>query len=475
MSAMPRLRVSDPNGPRLVPVDKPVFTIGRRTSADLQLTGPAVSRDHARIVLEDGRYLISDCGSRFGTFLNDVQLTDARALAQGDRIRLGRTEGVELVFLLDEAEGTTATMLLPLSGSSPDLPQMAAILNGLRAMGSGRVLDEVLTLVLDSALDVTSAERGFVMLATPAGALEFKVGREKGRRPVAGDSFATSGKIPREVFETGQRRFVADLLDGSLADAHGGTIAMGIRHVLCVPLQVTAHVSADRVEHRTIGVLYLDSRERAAMLSSSTQASLEAFATQAALAIDSARLYAESAEKTKLERDLRIAAEIQQELLPDARHRGATYEVAAASLPCRTVGGDFYDYLEVDDEAFGFTLGDVAGKGPPAALLATAVQSNFSAHAPVASGPADLMTRLNRALLRRAIGARFATMCYGVLGPKGALQVLERRTGAAARDWRRRDPGVARRGRPRPRLARRSRLRGREARARARRPRGVLQ
>ena len=101
-------------------------------------------------------------------------------------------------------------------------------------------------------------------------------------------------------------------------------------------------------------------------------------------------------------------------------------------MPCRTVGGDFFDYLELGERGFGFALGDVAGKGPPAALLAAAVQSNFVAQAPVSGDPADTMARINKALLRRAIEARFATMFYGVVDADGSLQLLQRRTGAAA-------------------------------------------
>ena len=117
-------------------------------------------------------------------------------------------------------------------------------------------------------------------------------------------------------------------------------------------------------------------------------------------------------------------------------------------MPCRTVGGDFYDYVDVSDTEFGFALGDVAGKGPPAALLAAVVQSNFGALASVTREPAELMTRLNLALLRRAIDARFATMCYGVATPSGDVQLLQRGPGAAARDRERRHP-LARDRRPR--------------------------
>jgi sigma-B regulation protein RsbU (phosphoserine phosphatase) len=86
------------------------------------------------------------------------------------------------------------------------------------------------------------------------------------------------------------------------------------------------------------------------------------------------------------------------------------------------VGGDFFDYLLVDEGQFGFALGDVAGKGPPAAILAAVVQSNFAAQAPIGRDPAQTMGRINTALLRRAIEARFATMCYGVLGADGSVR-----------------------------------------------------
>ena len=147
----------------------------------------------------------------------------------------------------------------------------------------------------------------------------------------------------------------------------------------------------------------------------------EAFATEAALAIDSARLYAESEEKARLDRDLRIAAEIQRALLPEPLWETSWLDLAAASKPCRTIGGDFFDYLDLDDRTIGFGLGDVAGKGPPAALLAVAVQSHFVAHAHVSSDPALAMANLNQVLLRRPIEARFATMFYGIVTADGRL------------------------------------------------------
>src|SRR5687768_15848259 len=386
-----RLQVTDSSGRRVVPVDKAIFLIGRRTAADLQLVNADVSREHAEIANDGLKYLLRDKGSRYGTFVNGEQVTE-RALQHGDRIRLGRTDAIELVFMTDASSSTHISGLREI-GSDADLRQMAAILNGLRALGSGRVLEEVLTLVLDSALEVTKAERGFIMLARPDGELEFKTARGRGRITLPGTSFTTSAKIPREVFQTGQSRIVGDLMEGNLAGMHDGTIAIGIRHVLCVPLSVhpMSAGAGEGVAPRVIGVLYLDGRERATMLSQATRSSLEAFATQAALAIESARLYAESAEKARLDRDLRVAAEIQQALLPEGTYESGPVDLAGASIPCRTVGGDFFDYLEIGERGFGFALGDVAGKGPPAALLAAVVQSNFVAQASVSADPAETM------------------------------------------------------------------------------------
>ena len=99
---------------------------------------------------------------------------------------------------------------------------MAALLEGLRALGSGKVLDEVLALVLDSAIEVTGAERGFIMLANAEQQLELKLVRARGKMTLGGRTFETSRKIPEMVFATGQQKIVEDLLDGDLAQrAHG--------------------------------------------------------------------------------------------------------------------------------------------------------------------------------------------------------------------------------------------------------------
>src|SRR5437868_4522418 len=131
-----RLHVTDPQGRRVVPIGKPLFSIGRRTAADLQIASTDVSRDHAEITPEGETFVLRDRASRYGTFVNGERVTE-RALAHGDRIRLGRTDVVELVFRIEDDDSSA---LRSSTSDVTDLGQMAAVLNALRALGSGRVL-----------------------------------------------------------------------------------------------------------------------------------------------------------------------------------------------------------------------------------------------------------------------------------------------------------------------------------------------
>lgn len=416
--AYARLEVNDGLGRRIVALDKPVLAIGRRSENDLRLVGSDVSRDHAEIVKLDGSYVLRDRGSRYGTFVNGDQVTE-QPLKHGDHIQFGRTSGTEVVFLVEDLSSLTER---PAPTAVGDLRQLAALLEGLRALGSGRVLDEVLALVLDSAIEVTGAERGFIMLATDTGELEMKLARARGRITLPGTRFDTSRKIPEEVYATGELRIVADLLDGDLANVHMGTVALGIRHVLCAPLRLVRYLDRPDMpsEAKTIGVLYLDSREKGTLLAPHTRTALDTLATEAGVAIENARLYRQTLETAKIEHELRIAAEIQRALLPPGQHDGTFYTASGASLAARAIGGDFYDFIDLPDGGVGVALGDVSGKGPAAALLTAKIQGLFSAQLGEGT-PAQAVRRVNAGLTRRAVEAKYATLFYATLTPSGLL------------------------------------------------------
>ena len=356
------LNVTDRLGRRVVHIDKPLFTIGRDKECDLRVSGSEVSRNHAAIAREGDNYVLRDRGSRYGTFVNG-ELLKEHALEHGDRVRLGRSAVVDLVFLSEQDDSAIRRSLF---GA---VKQTAALLEGLQALGAGHLLNDVLALVLDAAVEVSDADRGFIMLTTGDGRLEFTLGRGRGHTPLPGQTFDTSHKIPEEVFATGETRIVSNLIEGDTAHAHEATIELGIRQVLCVPLRLTRYLDqpgALPVPTR-IGVLYLDSRESGTLLSPHTRTSIETLAIEAAVAIENARLYA--------------------------------------------LGG----------QRLAILLGDIAGKGPPAAVLAAALQGMFAAYASDERGPAETLTRVNITLARHFVENRFATMVYGVLLSDGRL------------------------------------------------------
>src|SRR5262245_2322863 len=260
-----RLEVTDEQGYRVVVLDKPTFTIGRRGASDLHLTGGDVSRQHAEILTSHGHYLLHACGSRGGTYVNGTQVTEQR-LSHGDKIQVGQGAGARLVFLThDRPPDTGSRTPTDASAIVGGFRQIATLLDALRGLGGHRVLDEVLTLVMDAAIDFTNAERGFLMLAGARGQLEPKVARMRGPLPLATHRCVISRKIPEHLFATAEAAVIRDLMDEPRHPGHDRTIAHGIRQVLCVPLLLVSYVDNPNapVETQPIGVLYLDSREKA--------------------------------------------------------------------------------------------------------------------------------------------------------------------------------------------------------------------
>lgn len=131
----------------------------------------------------------------------------------------------------------------------------------------------------------------------------------------------------------------------------------------------------------------------------------------------------ERLEKTRLDKELSVAADVQRTLLSRSAHVNRFCEAVGDSIPCRAIGGDFFELVELPSGDFGMLLGDVAGKGAPAALLAAMFQGMFAATVGAASveRPGATLARLNREVLARRPDARFVTVAYAVLSSDGRL------------------------------------------------------
>jgi sigma-B regulation protein RsbU (phosphoserine phosphatase) len=152
---------------------------------------------------------------------------------------------------------------------------------------------------------------------------------------------------------------------------------------------------------------------------------LEALAEHLAIAIENARLFRlERLAKERLEKEQAGARRVQASLLPRESHEIGAYSVTGKCLPMSAVGGDWYDYFSVGDGLLGIALGDVAGKGMPAALLMASTRSMLRQQAKTGASPAEVLTHLNDILCEDFPEGSFVTMIYGTLDTRRGTLTL---------------------------------------------------
>jgi serine phosphatase RsbU (regulator of sigma subunit) len=424
-SSQARIRYLDETGEeRWTSIVSPRLTIGRSSNNDLILPQMNISRSQAEIVVQKGDYILRDLGSKHGTYVGGVRIEETK-LTHGDRIQLGGLQGQLLTFY----QGDLLQSLLASSDSKPEASlsvrgfrEMGLLLETFRALSSIPLLDDLLSVVVDTAIELTGAERGFIML-TEKGELLFRCARDSYKRPLEKSFLQTSRRVPEEVFKTGKRMVINNLEGDDNPSDHSSTRRLGVRSIFCVPLRyLTFHDTGNLSgagSMETIGVLYVDSQSMSTGLSSTQVDGLETLASEAAMAIYNARLYKEAQEKRKIEEELAIAREIQQALLPEPNKTLDFVCAQSQNICCQEVGGDYFDYFDFSDGSLGFVLGDVAGKGTPAALLTSMIQGIFSAQTSLSIPIPDMLSNVNRYLVKRGTGNRFVTLFFGILDPEG--------------------------------------------------------
>jgi sigma-B regulation protein RsbU (phosphoserine phosphatase) len=182
-----------------------------------------------------------------------------------------------------------------------------------------------------------------------------------------------------------------------------------VSSVLCVPLHVKA---------RLIGVLTLYNARSPDGFSEGDQRLLSIIAAQSAQVIENARLYEEEKVLEDMRRELWLATEIQASLLPCAPPAVPGYDIAGSGIPAREVGGDYFDFIPARDDRLVVCLGDVSGKGLPAALLMANLQATVRGQALVDPTPSRCLGQVNTLLCRSTAPDRFATCFYGLLDPR---------------------------------------------------------
>jgi len=421
--------------------------IGRAGRSDLALEDPTVSRIHAEIVLRRDGYYVVDLGGKSGILVNGTRISSPTLLRPGDQIRVGTTamvfEGeptspVEFTHApLPAGAGTriltaeqihqsgTPTPPLPAetspTGSGPgasttpppsrEVPARAAsamlraIAKADRELIFHRPLEQVLEKIMDVAQDAVGYERGVLMLVENdrLGAPVIRVPPEE-----EGTAIRISRAIVDRVVGRQESVLTSDAQVDERFRRQDSVIGERVRSALCVPL---------RSEEKVVGLLYVDSRRETGLFSEDDLRVLAHLASVAAVKIENVRLLDQARKADGLKMELEQAAIIQESLLPARGPEIPGYQVYARSIPCRSVGGDCFDYIEMPEGRVAVGLGDVAGRGLPAALLMCCFHSSLRALSGLGLSEAQTMTRLNRLLCPKFPSNRFVTSFYGVLDP----------------------------------------------------------
>ncbi|MDX2162672.1 MAG: GAF domain-containing SpoIIE family protein phosphatase [bacterium] len=267
--------------------------------------------------------------------------------------------------------------------------------------------EEVLNMVMDAVMHVTKAQRGVLMMADEAGELHAHVVR--GDRDDAENAYSRT--IIHEVVRTRQSLLTNNAQFDQRYKPGESIIMRGLRAILCAPMLVKG---------RLVGVIYCDTSLRHGIFTESDLALLDVVAGQAGIAIENARLYRVAVEKGRLERELQMAREIQESLLPRQMPDLQGYEVAARWRSAREVAGDFYDLFQLDHGSMGMVIADVSDKGAPAALFMASARSVIRSHAFAGFSPLDTLLRTNTLLLQDSEGGMFVTAYHSQFRQGGA-------------------------------------------------------
>jgi sigma-B regulation protein RsbU (phosphoserine phosphatase) len=430
------LIVIDPNGHRTrVAVDPVPFLIGRAPDSNLIIRDSRASRTHARILVEGGDYVVVDCGSRHGTFVNGKRI-ERHTLQNTDRVEFGAHDSYQLVFALD---GVELKRLMEQAGASEksqtpglggNLAKLRAILDLARTLQSSFSVDDVLVSVVDTALAITGAERGFLMLRSGTG-LQTRVARHKEGHKLHDEDL----RVPREVLHRAlqHRRELLSMNFDPLGEGETrpqNSIAdLELRSAICVPLvrirtgqgEATSVLSTGS---ETVGVLYMDSRVAAADLAGGNRELLQTLAIEASTVLENARLLEEERAKQKMEEELRLARTIQQSLLPGKLPADGWLQASGSSVASHEVGGDYFDVTRVNAHCWSVVVADVSGKGVSSALLASLLQGALITSTDHPKALRHRIEQLNRFLLGRTGGEKYATVFYCLMHLDGRLHYV---------------------------------------------------
>ena len=253
--------------------------------------------------------------------------------------------------------------------------------------------------ILDEAMEIFEADAGWLM----------DIGTEPLFRPVAHGiacdvASAIEGAVVTRILDSGKSRLFHDLKDEM------GGVDHGFGSFLCSVL---------KTDRGVFGALCVARKPGRAVFTAGDLKLADVLASQAAIGLENAMLHRRRMEEreaiVRMQEELRLARSIQDRLLPKQMPTLAGYEVAGCTIPAQSVGGDYFDFIPMGGDHLALCLGDVSGKGMPAALLMAYLQAAIRGQTLQSVSPAECLGRSNRLLFASTDIDRFASCFYGVI------------------------------------------------------------
>ncbi len=456
MTQKPELLVRPLHGePFRFPVEKPVITIGRSKRNDLVLADQWLSRHHAEIREADGDFAIHDLDSRNGTLVNGARINAQVPLQNGDIITLGDqsitfmqedSRPVILSESLDDLdmEGTvvvpTEQLLAATRGQEEtwdnlDSPGarppasalqqdpgrivkqnqiLTALSQASMALISDRPVTELMEFILELAFRVVKAERGFLMLTAGDGngnaeGLEVKAVRSSSDEDLKAEGITFSRSIAEKVIAEKVSILTSNAMTDPRFRSQDSIVAVGIRSAMCVPLWNNKTVT---------GLIYVDSRIHDNVFNQDDLSLLTSLANVAAIKLENAKLVEAMIEKKRIEHELEQARRIQKDALPSLAPDLQGWDIYGTNTPCYTVGGDYYDFVTRPSGNLAFALGDVSGKGIPAAMMMMVLRATVNSSTQQEDSVDSIVAHTNRVMFHNSPEQSYVTFFLGDLDPE---------------------------------------------------------
>ena len=418
-----------------------VTVIGRLPECEIVLTTNGVSRRHAEIRKVGDDFFLTDLKSLNKTHVNNTALEGGvnHPLKENDRINIC---GVEFVYyaveppkpadpesaadimVVTESDGREDPEFRTLEASRsstmasvvhPEV-KLKAILEITRNLSSEFRIDAVAPKILDSLMEIfPGAERLFLMLQDASSKrLVRKAFKYRPQKRTSFDRTVPEDEVPTSIsrsivdFVLGQKKAVLsqDAGDDKNLPGSASIADLKIRSVMCVPLLTP--------DNKALGILQLDTSDRRQFNEDDLDV-LAAVASQAAVSIQNATMHESLLERERLNRDLKIAEQVQKRFLPQVVPTVPGYEFFAHYQPTYEVGGDYYDFVPLPSDRMALALGDVSGKGVAAALMMAKFSGDTRYCILTENDPAPTATRLNSLLCAAGIEDKFITLSLCVL------------------------------------------------------------